>query len=142
MTLLELSAARHMIAAAETCAREIGVKATIAVLDHGGNLIAAARMDDAWPGGFDLAVGKAQTARAFQAPSATFVPMIQPGEPLFAVNNVAGGKYVILGGGLPVRSGESIIRAVGISGGRIEQDVAIAEAAVAAFKDRTDRKIS
>ncbi|GAC1046344.1 GlcG/HbpS family heme-binding protein [Rhizobium sp. No.120] len=142
MALLELGVARTMIAAAETRAGELGVKATITILDQGGDLVAVTRMDGAWAGGFDLALGKAHTARAFQAPSSTFVPMIQPGEPLFGVNSVAGGRYVIVGGGLPVRSGQNFMGAVGISGGTIDQDVAIAEAAVVAFKHVTNRKIS
>lgn len=142
MLRLKLSAARNMIAAAETRAEELGVKATIAVLDLGGDLVATARMDGAWPGGFDLALGKAQTARAFHAPSSAFVSMIQPGQPLFAVNSVAGGRYVILGGGLPALAKEEVVGAVGISGGTAEQDIAIAEAAVAAFQDQTDRRTS
>ena len=60
------------------------------------------RMDGAWPGAFDLAIGKAQTARSFLAPSAAFVPMIQPAGDLFTVTNVNAGKYVVLPGGVPI----------------------------------------
>lgn len=60
---ISLAAARAVVLAAETKAAEIGVNATIVVLDRGGEQIATARMDGTWPGAFDLAVGKAQTAR-------------------------------------------------------------------------------
>ncbi|MDR6670073.1 heme-binding protein [Rhizobium sp. 1399] len=130
---LDLAAARRMIAAAETRAGETGVRATIAILDGGGDLLAMIRMDGAWPGGFDLALGKATTARSFHAPSSAFVPLIQPGQPLFSVSNVGGGRYVILGGGFPVELDGNVIGAIGVSGGSVEQDIAIAEAALAAF---------
>lgn len=122
-----------MIAAAEAHAEVAGVKATIAILDGGGDLVAMIRMDGAWPGGFDLALGKAMTARSFHAPSSAFVPLIQPGQPLFSVSSVGGGRYVILGGGLPVALDGDVVGAIGVSGGLVEQDIAIAEAALAAF---------
>ena len=45
---------------------------------------------------------------------------------------------VIFGGGVPVKSQGSVIGAVGASAGTIEQDIAVAEAAVDAF-DRAMR---
>ena len=89
---INLAVARAAIEAAERKAAEIGVSATIVVLDRGGEQIAMVRMDGAWPGAFDLAVGKAQTARSFHAPSAAFVAMIQPGAGLYTVNNAVAGK--------------------------------------------------
>ncbi|ARO34353.1 hypothetical protein NXC14_PC00821 (plasmid) [Rhizobium sp. NXC14] len=73
---IDLAAARDMIAVAEVRAAKIGVRASIVVLDHGGDFVAMARMDGAWAGAFDLAIGKARTSRAFQAPSSAFVPLI------------------------------------------------------------------
>ncbi|WP_333704850.1 heme-binding protein [Agrobacterium tumefaciens] len=127
---ISLAVARAVVLAAETKAAEIGVHATIVVLDRGGEQIAMARMDGAWPGAFDLAVGKAQTARSFHAPSAAFISMIQPGAELFAVGNVSAGKYVILPGGLPIELEGHVAGAVGVSGGSGEQDALIALAAI------------
>jgi uncharacterized protein GlcG (DUF336 family) len=127
-----LATARAAIVAAETKAAEIGVRATIVVLDRGGEQIAMARMDGAWPGAFDLALGKAQTARSFHAPSTAFVPMIQPGAGLFTVGNAGAGKYVILPGGLPIELEGHIAGAVGVSGGSGEQDALVAAAALEA----------
>lgn len=130
---ITLSAARELIAAAESYADGIGIRASIVVLDNGGDLVTMERMDGAWAGAFDLALGKARTSRAFQAPSSTFVPLIQPGQPLFSVNSVGGGQYVILPGGQPLVSNGDLLGAVGVSGGSPDQDEAIANAAVAAF---------
>lgn len=130
---MHLSAARKMIAAAESHAVGIAVRASIVVLDQSDDLIAMARMDGAWAGAFDLALGKARTSRAFQAPSSAFFPLIQPGQPLFSVNNVGGGQYVMLPGGLPLLVDGNLVGAVGVSGGSTNQDEAIANAAVASF---------
>lgn len=131
---LDLVSAKTLLSAGEDHAALIGVNATITVVDRGGALVAMVRMNNAWPGGFDLALGKARTASAFHAPSSAFVPMIQPGQPLYSVSCVEGGKYVIVGGGLPITLDGHVIGAVGVSGGSVEQDVAIAEAAIAKLR--------
>ncbi|MBB3743145.1 uncharacterized protein GlcG (DUF336 family) [Rhizobium sp. BK591] len=123
---VSLAVAMAAIMAAETKATEIGVRVAIVVLDRGGEQIAMARMDGAWPGAFDLAFGKAETARSFHASSAAFVPMIQPGAGLFTVGNACAGKYVILPGGLPIELEGHVAGAVGVSGGSGEQDALIA----------------
>lgn len=131
---INLAVARAAIEAAERKAAEIGVNATIVVLDRGGEQIAMVRMDGAWPGAFDLAVGKAQTARSFHAPSAAFVAMIQPGAGLYTVNNAVAGKYVILPGGLPIDFDGQIAGAIGVSGSSGENDTLIASAALDATR--------
>ncbi|MFQ6242646.1 GlcG/HbpS family heme-binding protein [Sinorhizobium meliloti] len=90
---ISLAVAKATVAAAEKKAADIGIKATIVILDRGGEQIAMVRMDGTWPGAFDLAVGKAQTARSFYSPSAAFNP-----------SNASAWKYVILPGGLLRRS--------------------------------------
>ncbi|MGM4915314.1 GlcG/HbpS family heme-binding protein [Rhizobium ruizarguesonis] len=142
MSVLDLSLARAMIEKAEHAANQIAVKSTIVILDGGGDLVAMARMDMAWPGAFDLAIGKARTARAFHAPSAAFVPMIQPGQSLFAVSSVNGGTFVILGGGIPILLDGNVAGAVGVSGGSIDEDIAVAEAALKALPTPNQQKKS
>lgn len=123
-----LSAAKAAMEAAETRAAEIGIHVAIVIVDRGGKQIAMARMDDAWPGAFDLALGKAQTARSFHAPSATFVPVIR----LFTVGNANAGKYVILPSGVPIELEGHVAGIVGVSGGSGERDALIAAAALEA----------
>ncbi|CCM79504.1 GlcG/HbpS family heme-binding protein [Rhizobium mesoamericanum] len=139
---ITLSAARELIAAAESYANGIGIRASIVVLDSGGDIVATERMDGAWAGAFDLALGKARTARAFQAPSSTFVPLIQPGQSLFSVNSVGGGQYVILPGGQPLVANGDLLGAVGVSGGTPDQDEAVANAAVASLNASNTKGIA
>jgi uncharacterized protein GlcG (DUF336 family) len=62
--------------------------------------------------------------------TADLLPLVQPGQDLFPLMTVAGGWYCAMGGGAPLsREGERVA-GVGVSGGTVEQDVAILEAAL------------
>jgi uncharacterized protein GlcG (DUF336 family) len=73
------------------------------------------------------------TARIFDKPTSLLAEFAQPGAPLFGIQETNSGRVVIFGGGVPVTSDGIIVGAVGASAGTIEQDIAVAEAAVAAF---------
>ena len=51
----------------------------------------------------------------------------------FGLNTTNGSRVVIFGGGMPIKRDGVVVGAVGASGGSVEQDVAVAKAAVAAF---------
>jgi uncharacterized protein GlcG (DUF336 family) len=130
---LDLADARRIIAAGERKAREIGVAYNIAVADAGGGLVAHIRMDGAWLGSVDIAINKAWTARAFDASTEDLSHLTQSGQQGFGLNTTNGSKVVIFGGGIPVKRDGVVIGAVGASGGSVEQDVAVARAAIADF---------
>lgn len=96
-------------------------------------MIAFTRQDGALEGSIDLAIGKAKTARMFEKTTAYLAELAQPGAPLFGIQETNKGQVVIFGGGVPVKVDGQIIGAVGASGGSVEQDVAVAEAAVLAI---------
>ena len=133
-TSLTLDDAKHMLQAAEVAAAKIGIAYNIAVVDAGGNLIAFVRQDGALIGSIDLAIGKAKTARLFDKTTSELAHLAQPNAPLFSIEQSNDGKVVIFGGGLPVRIAGSIVGAVGTSAGSVEQDVAVAQAALAAVQ--------
>jgi uncharacterized protein GlcG (DUF336 family) len=132
---LTLAEARGIIAAGEKKAEELGIPYNIAVVDAGGGLIAHARMDGAWLGSIDISIHKAWTARAFDMATEDLAKMAQSGKPLFGIQNTNHEKVVIFGGGAPVKVGEVVVGAVGASGGTVDQDLKVAEAAVSAFKN-------
>lgn len=138
-TTLTLDDAKRMLCAGEREAQRVGVAYNIAVVDAGANLIAFSRQDDALIGSIDLAIGKAQTARIFDKPTSLLGELAQPGAPLFGIQETNSGRVVVFGGGIPVMSNGMIIGAVGASAGTVEQDIAIAEAAIDAFATREDR---
>jgi uncharacterized protein GlcG (DUF336 family) len=73
------------------------------------------------------------TARIFDKPTSLLSELAQPGAPLFGIQETNSGRLVIFGGGIPVISDGVIVGAVGASAGTVEQDIAVAEAAVAAI---------
>jgi uncharacterized protein GlcG (DUF336 family) len=131
---LSLKDARQLIVAAEKKADELGVPYNIAVVDAGGNLIAHARMDGAWLGSINISINKAWTARAFDMPTGELAKMAQSGKPLFGINSTNHEKVVIFAGGTPIKVGDVVIGALGASGGTVDQDQKVADAAVEAFK--------
>jgi uncharacterized protein GlcG (DUF336 family) len=130
---LNLADARALIAAAEKQATDMGIPYNIAVVDAGGALIAHVRMDGAWMGSIDISIHKAWTARAFDMSTDDLSKMSQSGKPLFGINTSNHEKVIIFGGGIPIKSGGVVIGAVGASGGTVDQDLKVAEAAVSAF---------
>jgi uncharacterized protein GlcG (DUF336 family) len=130
---LTLDDAKRMLSAAETKAKRLGIPYNIAVVDAGGRLVAFVRQDGALIGSIELAIDKAATARIFDKSTSELASLAQSGRPLFGIQETNAGKVVIFGGGIPVWYGDDIVGAVGASAGTVEQDIAVAEAAIAAL---------
>jgi len=130
---LTLHSALDMIAASLGKAAEIGVPMVVAVVDAGGNLIAQHRQDDALLASIDLALNKAYSAVAVRMPTQELGLLAQPGGALYGINTDNGGRLVSFGGGLPVLRDGVLLGGIGVSGGSVEQDVACAEAGLAAL---------
>lgn len=128
-----LERANAVVEAARQKAEQIGVAQNIAVVDEGNRLVAFARMDGAWIGSIDIAQSKAFTARAFDMETKTLGKAAQPGEPLFGIHASNHGKIIIFAGGIPLKDGDRVVGAIGVSGGTVEQDQECAEAGAAAF---------
>jgi uncharacterized protein GlcG (DUF336 family) len=74
----------------------------------------------------DLSERKAYTSALVGMRTADLLPLVQPGQPLFPL--MSQDKYCAMGGGAPLTSEGRVIAGVGVSGGTVEQDVAILEA--------------
>ncbi|WP_454884957.1 GlcG/HbpS family heme-binding protein [Sphingomonas oryzagri] len=136
---LTLDDARALIAAGEAKAEQLGVPYNIAVVDAGGNLLAFVRMDDAWLGSIDIAIHKAYTARAFDMTTEDLGSMATPKKPLFGIQNTNNDRIVIFGGGAPIKHGETVIGAIGASGGTVDQDVEVVEAMTGSYEEERRR---
>jgi uncharacterized protein GlcG (DUF336 family) len=106
----------------------------IAVVDPGGHLIAALRMDGNGSGIMDFALAKAEAAAAWGFSTAQMAESAR-GTPGFALAP----HVVTVAGGVPVYSadGKARIGAVGVSGEAPADDAACAEAGVRAAGLRT-----
>jgi uncharacterized protein GlcG (DUF336 family) len=125
--------ALRMIEGAVKKAKEIGVPMNIAVVDEGNNLVAFQRMDGAWLGSIDISQNKAFTARCFDMPTKELMPLCQPNQSLYGIHASNHGRMIIFPGGIPVKDGKTVLGAIGVSGGAVEQDQMVAEAGIAAF---------
>lgn len=130
---LTLTDARRILAAATRKAEEIGQPMNIAVVCAGGYLLAFERMENAWLGSVDIAIKKAWTSRAFDITTKDLGTFSQSGDQFFGINASNDGKVMIFAGGVPVKHGDTIIGAIGVSGGLGKDDHAVAEAGAAAF---------
>ena len=105
----------------------------IAGVDSGGNLVSHVRMDGAWIGSVDISIKKAWTSRAFDITTQDLGKNSQSGDQFFGIHASNDGRVMIFAGGIPLRRGDLIVGAVGVSGGSGKQDHEVAEAGAAAF---------
>ncbi len=131
--MITLEEAQRILSAAEEKARQMGQPMNIAVMDAGRNLVAFHRMDGAWVASTDIAIDKAFTSAGRGLTTRKIGEMAQPGQPLFGINTTNGGRIVIFAGGIPLMRDGEVIGAIGVSGGRVDEDEEVAEAGVAAL---------
>lgn len=133
LTSLTLDDAKRMLASAEVKAKTFNIPYNIAIVDAGAHLLAFVRQDGALIGSIDLAIKKAISARIFDKTTAFLAELGGPTGSLFGINQSNGGDVVIFGGGIPVVFQETIVGAIGASAGSVDQDIAVAQAAVDAL---------
>ena len=133
---ITLELAQAAVLAAHQKALAMGVKMNIAVVDAGANLVAFARMDDAWLGSLDISIKKAKTARFFDMPTGVIGSLSQPGGSLYNIEHSNGG-LITFPGGIPIKDGSgTVIGAIGVSGSLVENDHAVAEAGANAVEGK------
>src|SRR6202044_3378548 len=131
--MVTLADAKRVIAAAEKKATEVGQPMNIAVVDAGGNLVAHVRMDNAWIGSVDISINKAWTSRAFDIATKDLAAHSQSGDQFFGIHASNHGRVMIFAGGIPLKRGDQVMGAIGVSGGAGSQDHAVPEAGAAHF---------
>lgn len=128
---VSLSAARRIVDAAISKAKELGVEVNIAVVDVAGEVVAFVRMDEAALLSADIACDKAWTVARFKGvPTHDWWDMIKDDD---AVREgiVKVGRLIVFAGGVPLRVDGEVVGAVGVSGGTADEDRSIAEAGAA-----------
>lgn len=125
-----LDKAREMGRAALAKAEEMGVAITVCVVDKGGNVVLKARMDGAGYLSGQFAEDKAYTSAGIGFATSDLAPLVQPGAMVFGITHP---RVVTFGGGIPLHEGDAVVGAVGVSGGSVDDDIAVAEAAIAVW---------
>jgi uncharacterized protein GlcG (DUF336 family) len=131
-----LKEAQAIIAAAEKKAADIKLPMNIAIVDAGGNLVAFGRMKDSILVSIGISIDKAWTSAAVKIPTHVLATVSQPGQSLYGINTTNNGRVVVFGGGFPIKMGDQVIGAIGVSGGSVEQDMEVAQAGLAALAKR------
>lgn len=127
--------ALEILLAAKKKAEKDSVLVNIAIVDAGANLKAFIRMDESFLGSIDVAIKKAKTARYFNIDTGKLGELTQPGGIIYNIELTNNG-LVSFPGGIPIKNKNGkIIGAIGVSGGTIEQDRAIAKAGAVAILD-------
>lgn len=131
--IITLETAVGLIAGAQQAATGIGVPMAIAIVDGIGMLKAFHRMD-----GLDrmvtvdLVQRKAYTAASFRSPTHMLAQNAAENAPfLSSLVNIP--NFTLIGGGYPIMDGDVVIGGIGVGGGSAEQDMQVAEAALASI---------
>lgn len=124
--VMSLKLAVALIEKVEEKAREMDMRVVIAVSDASGRPVAVHCMDGAYHGSYDVAINKTYTATAFQMSTRELSRLCQPGQDLYGLQFSNEGKVMILGGGEPLMVGDTMIGALGVSGGTAVQDTELA----------------
>jgi uncharacterized protein GlcG (DUF336 family) len=125
---ISLQQAEAALLAAKEKARQLDTLMNIAIVDAGANLVAFARMDEAWLGSIDIAMRKARTARYFNMESGELGKLSQPGGQAYQIEHSNGG-LITMPGGVPIRNEQgAFIGAIGASGSSVENDHLVAQA--------------
>lgn len=115
--------------ALEKC-EKIGKPFVFSVVDAGGHILYTQRMEDAFITSISIAIDKAFTAATMKRATHMLTEKMKPGSELFGLNNTNNGRIIPFGGGLPIIIDGDVIGGVGVSGGTVEEDMAVAKVAI------------
>ena len=126
-----LTTAKRLGAAARVKAEKMGVPIVFSVVDAGGNLTYFERMEDSLLASMDISVNKAYTANALKMSTDKVTDLAKEDGALFGIQFTNEGRIVTFGGGYPLIVEGKVVGGIGVSGGTADQDMAIAQSALA-----------
>lgn len=127
--------AKAMMTAAIAKAADIGIPATVAIVDDGGHMMLLERMDGGRFHTVHSSTTKAVTASSNRRPTTTKGAQGQELDTLHAIGlSLAAGveRWTAMEGGFPIFVDGECVGGIGVSGGDWQQDQDIAQAAVEA----------
>lgn len=133
ITRLGRNDAAVLVEGARDAANAMGIPMSIAVTDESGHLIMFEQMDGAKVSSIATAIDKAFTGATARKGTHVYNQLCVPGEPTFGIHNTNGGRFSVIGGGLPVVVDGQVVGGIGISSGTAGEDQECAQAAVDHF---------
>ena len=131
-----LDLCRRMAEAAEKAQEEAGVNVCLAIADRHGSLKYFYRYGDAILPSVDISQKKAYTSAVLGQTTREFGKIAQAGADAFGIN-VTHPQLVIFGGGFPLKIDGKTVGGLGVSGGSVEEDEAVAARALEIFRQAT-----
>jgi len=125
-----LAFAKNIADRVEAQSVQAKVPVAVCIIDIHGNVTLKHRMSGAPAFSIELSERKAYTSALVGLRTADLSPLVQPGQALFPLMGLSEGRYCSMGGGAPLTSEGQIVAGVGVSGGAVDQDVAILESAL------------
>ena len=132
-TLTPETALKAAQAALKSC-RDAGYQVAVGVVDRSG--LAQVMLRDRYAGAHTpkTAIGKAWTAVSFRTNTTAMAEMTQSGKPASGIRQLP--RVVMVGGGVPIEGGGSILGGIGVSGAPGgDADEKCAKAGIDAIKD-------
>ena len=131
---LSLDAALTIASTAAATCKAQGYRVSVHVVGRGGEVLVALRGDNASPHTMENSMRKAYTARTFRVPSGEIVKRVKE-NPQFA--GVFLTNVIATEGALPIKIGDDVIGAVGVSGAPGgDKDAACAQAGIDKVADQ------
>jgi uncharacterized protein GlcG (DUF336 family) len=125
-----LTKAKALAERVEAEALSTKVPVAVCIVDVHGNLVLQHRMNGAPLFALEISERKAYTSALVRMRTADLLALVQPGQSLYVLPSVAGGRFCPMGGGVPLAEDGEVYAGIGVSGGTAEEDVAIVEAAL------------
>ena len=122
---ITIEQAKQAVQAAATEMRKRNLDMTIAVVDSGSNLVYLERGNQAGIGTIEAAIGKAKAANGIKVPTKAIQDLIVT-QNMISLLGVPGAFPVE--GGVPLIVDKKVIGAIGVSGGMLPDDGAVANA--------------
>ena len=132
---LTLDAAQKVMDAAIAEAKRLNAPGgAIAIVDDGGHAVLTVRLDNTFPAGATVSLGKARTSALFRKPTKFFEDIVNKGR--ITMVALPDSLFTPLQGGVPIVVDGEVIGAIGVSGASsAQQDEDIAIAAVRVVSD-------
>ncbi len=125
--------AQAVIAASVAKATDRGGAFVIVVVDESGVVKASLRMDGAPLLSVQVATDKAYTAAGFGMATDQWFDFVDGDAPLKLGATAGIDRLVIFGGGYPLKVGDQVVGAIGVSGGHWSDDMEVAKAGMSSF---------
>ncbi|EHG4044548.1 heme-binding protein [Salmonella enterica] len=123
---ISLQQANKLTEAAITACQQKGYNVSVTIVDRSGIILAMQKMDNAGPHTVDASYRKAWTALSTRTPTGKVMENSQKNPGAQHLSDISG--FLLLAGGVPIKSGDDVIGAIGVGGapgGNLDESCAL-----------------